>query len=107
VSAWAVRARDVVAASKPSGLALIGVVGLHCLDSKPKIFELIADNPAMDVTSIAAVSSTLSAARTGEAVQMAVLKKALDSQAQSAMSLINALPQVNPPHLGNHIDTTA
>lgn len=61
----------------------------------------------MDVTSIAATASALSAARQGDAVQLAVFKKALDAQAQGALALINALPPVNPPHLGNHIDVTA
>lgn len=58
----------------------------------------------MDVTSIAATASQISAARQADAVQMAVLKKALDTQAQGAMALINALPPINPPHLGQNID---
>lgn len=61
----------------------------------------------MDVTSIAAAATALSTQRQGDAVQMAVLKKALDSQAQGAMALIEALPPVNPPHLGQHIDVLA
>jgi len=61
----------------------------------------------MDVTSIAATASALSAQRQGDAVQIAVLKKALDAQAQGAMALIAALPPVNPPHLGQHIDVRA
>lgn len=61
----------------------------------------------MDVTNIAALGSALSATRNGEAVQMAVLKKALDMQAQGAMALIAALPPVNPPHLGQNIDVRA
>lgn len=61
----------------------------------------------MDVTNIAAEASQMTAARQGDAVQMAVLKKALDVQAQGAMALINALPAVNPPHLGNRVDVRA
>jgi len=50
----------------------------------------------------------------GDAVGMAVLKKAIDIEAQSAMALINAIPQPPqqsaanlPPHLGQNINTTA
>jgi hypothetical protein len=49
-----------------------------------------------------------------DAVGVAVLKKALDIEAQGAMQLIAALPQPPqqsaanlPPHLGQNIDTTA
>ena len=48
-----------------------------------------------------------------DAAGMAVLKKAIDIQAQSAQALIDAIPQpvtnpVNlPPHLGRNINTTA
>ena len=58
----------------------------------------------MDITSIASLGSELSAARDGQAIQTTVLKKALDSQAQGVMALIDALPPVNPPHLGQNID---
>ena len=46
----------------------------------------------------------------GSALQVAVLKKALDIQAQGALQLIEAASQVipsNPPHLGNSVDTVA
>lgn len=45
--------------------------------------------------------------------QVAVLKKALDVEASSALALIQAIPQpqpvvnTNPPHLGNSVDTKA
>ncbi|MDP2144482.1 MAG: YjfB family protein [Gallionella sp.] len=49
-----------------------------------------------------------------DAVGVAVLKKANDIQAQTAMALINAIPQPPqqsaanlPPHLGQNINTTA
>lgn len=49
-----------------------------------------------------------------DAVSTTVLKKALDIEAQTAMSLINALPQPTqqsaanlPAHLGQNINTTA
>jgi hypothetical protein len=60
----------------------------------------------MDVSSVGGLSSALSQVQTGDAVGTAVLKKAMDLQAQNAMQLLEALPQVpsNPPHLGNSVD---
>ena len=64
----------------------------------------------MDLNSIGNVSAALSQASTGDAVAITVLKKAIDSQAQGAMQLIQALPQPtpsNPPNLGNGVNTFA
>jgi hypothetical protein len=67
----------------------------------------------MDVSSIAAVASEMSQARTAEAVQLTVLKKVMDIEAQGAMQLVAAAVSVvsaaanNPPHLGQQIDTFA
>ncbi len=64
----------------------------------------------MDVADIAAAVPALSQARVTNAVQMAVLKKAMDIQAQGAMQLVQAVTKnitSNPPHLGNGIDTIA
>lgn len=67
----------------------------------------------MDVgsaSSIARAASQMSEARTGDAVAIAVLKKAMDIQAQSAAQLIQALPPVpavSPPNLGNAVNTYA
>ena len=65
----------------------------------------------MDVSSIGSLSSALSQAKTGDAVNTLVLKKAMDIQAQSAMQLLAALPPIagsgNPPNLGNSIDVKA
>ena len=62
----------------------------------------------MDVSSIASIATELSQAKTADAVSIAVLRKALDIQEQSALQLIQALPTtVNPPNLGNSIDTFA
>jgi hypothetical protein len=64
----------------------------------------------MDVSAIASMATEMSQARTAEALQVAVLKKALDIQAQGALQLIEAASQVipsNPPHLGNAVDTVA
>lgn len=63
----------------------------------------------MDIASIGNLSSALSAAKTGDAVGVLVLKKALDIQAQTALQLVQALPQPasNPPNLGQNIDVRA
>jgi hypothetical protein len=64
----------------------------------------------MDVNNIASLATAMANQRTGDAIGISVLKKALESQTTSAMALINALPQPqsgNPPHLGNRIDTSA
>lgn len=60
----------------------------------------------MDVSTIASVATGMSQAQTAQAVQLAVLKKAMDMEAQSALQLLQALP-ANPPHLGNNIDIFA
>lgn len=64
----------------------------------------------MDVSGIAALATDLSQSRIADAVQIAVLKKAMDIQSQGAMQLIQAATQVmsqNPPNLGTRVDTFA
>jgi len=68
----------------------------------------------MDVSGIAAAATQLSQNRTANDVQIAVLKKAMDIQAQGALQLVQAATAQsaqsvsnNPPHLGNAIDTFA
>jgi hypothetical protein len=64
----------------------------------------------MDVLGIAAAASDLAQNRLANAVQIAVLKKAMDIEAQAALQLVEAATQVipaNPPNLGNQIDTFA
>jgi len=65
----------------------------------------------MDTSAIASTASALSAAKTGDAVNTLVMKKALDIQAQGAAQLIQALPQPaqynNPPNLGKGVDAFA
>lgn len=63
----------------------------------------------MDISSLGSLSSALAQAQIGDAVGTLVLKKAMDIQAQSAMQLIAALPDVpnNPPNLGNSVDIKA
>ena len=63
----------------------------------------------MDVTSIGSLSTALSQAEVADAVGIRVLKKAMDIQEQSALQLLQALPQPlsNPPNLGQNIDVKA
>lgn len=63
----------------------------------------------MDVAAIASLATAMSQAETAQAVQIGVLKKALDVQANGALQLLAAAAQVvnNPPHLGNSVDTFA
>ena len=60
----------------------------------------------MDVSNIASSATAMSQAQTTNAVQMAVLKKAMDIGKSSAEQLIAAIPS-NPPNLGNSVDTYA
>ena len=64
----------------------------------------------MDTASIAALASNISQAKVEGAVQLAVLKKAMDIEAQGAMQLVQAAVQAmpnNPPNLGNQVDVFA
>jgi hypothetical protein len=60
----------------------------------------------MDVTGIAAATTTTQT-DIAAAVQMGVLKQALEVQGQSALLLVQSVSQVvynNPSNLGNNID---
>lgn len=62
----------------------------------------------MDIANVASLSTALSQASSGDAVGTLMLRKALDIQAQSAVQLIQAIPQPNnPPNLGNSVDVKA
>jgi hypothetical protein len=61
----------------------------------------------MDVTAIAAAATTMAQVETASAVQLAVLRKALDIEGQGALQLVQAVVQPqynNPALLGNAID---
>lgn len=60
----------------------------------------------MDVSSLGGLSAALSPVEVKDAANTLVLKKAMDIQAQNAMQLLEALPQVssNPSNLGNSVD---
>jgi hypothetical protein len=62
----------------------------------------------MDIGNIPAVASALASAETSDAVNMAMLKKALDSQAAAAVGILQALPQVPAnPNVGRNVNTLA
>lgn len=65
----------------------------------------------MEVNAIANAATIIDQAKTGQAISIAVLKKALNAQSATALSLLEALPPVTspnlPPHLGQNINTTA
>ena len=63
----------------------------------------------MGITSVSGQASTMTPTQLSEAVSTAVLRKAIDIQAQGALQLLQALPPVasNPPNLGNNIDVRA
>ena len=50
----------------------------------------------MDISSVSSIASAASQAQIGEAVSIAVLKKAIDLQAQGALQLIDALRNRRP-----------
>ena len=58
---------------------------------------------------IPALATQLQQVQTAQAVQIAVLKKAMEIEAQGALALVEALPTVAnlPPNLGNFVNTTA
>ena len=63
----------------------------------------------MDVSGIGSLSTALSSASTSNELEVTVLKKAMQMDAQSAQQLIEALLKApnNPPHLGNSVDVKA
>lgn len=60
----------------------------------------------MDISSLGGLTNGLAQVQMSDAVTTLVLKKTIDIQEQSAMQLLQALPQVtsNPPNLGNRVD---
>jgi len=63
----------------------------------------------MDISSVGNLDSLVNRTQTNDAVSTLVLKKAIDLQAQSALSLLQALPLLpsNPSHLGSSVDIKA
>ena len=64
----------------------------------------------MAVNLVNGAGAALNPQGSDSAIAIAVLKKAIALQAQSAAQLLQMLPVPpagNPPHLGNHVDTLA
>lgn len=65
----------------------------------------------MDVTNLTALATDLARQRTGDAVGVSVLRKALETEVAAAAALIEAIPPAPRPRapttLGSIIDTTA
>ena len=62
----------------------------------------------MDISGITSVATAASLSKTATDVQVAVLKRAMEIEAQGALQLVQAATTAalgNPPHLGNKIDT--
>ena len=66
----------------------------------------------MDVSSIASLATQISEQKTAAAMQVAVLKLAMNTEAQGAAQLVQMATESmaatsNPPNLGNSVDTFA
>lgn len=64
----------------------------------------------MNTSQISAAASGLQQQVTGDTVGLAVLKKAMNAQAQGALQLINSVPQPSQKpvgSLGNNVNTYA
>jgi hypothetical protein len=66
----------------------------------------------MSVSSIASLSTAMSAAQTSQDVGVAVLKKSLDIASNGVMELLSTVspastPTNLPSHLGQNVNTTA
>jgi len=61
----------------------------------------------MDVGNIPAVASALASQETSDSVNIAMLKKALDTQATAAAGILNALPLPANPNIGRNVNTVA
>jgi len=63
----------------------------------------------MEATQLSSLASALAAARTGDAVSLLVMKKAMELEGQGALQLVKAATQgsVNPDHLGQAVDVKA
>ena len=64
----------------------------------------------MDISDIASVATATSQANLVNEVQLAVLKRAMEIETQSALQLVQAatgVVPINPPHLGNQVNTFA
>jgi len=66
----------------------------------------------MEINTLAAYATDVQTARMLQSVDIAMQKKAMETQEQMAAQLIQSIPpqpnpKVNPPNLGQNIDTFA
>lgn len=63
----------------------------------------------MDISAIASLSTLLAQQRTAQSAELSVLKKALEIQESSAMTLIASVTPSTalPPHLGQNVNIVA
>ncbi|MEY4515303.1 MAG: hypothetical protein RLZZ450_7425 [Pseudomonadota bacterium] len=63
----------------------------------------------MDISGIASLATQMSEQRTAQTAAILVLKKAMDAQQSSAVTLVASLkPAASlPPHLGQNVNTVA
>ena len=62
----------------------------------------------VSVSGIASLSTEMATERTAAAVDVAVLKKSMDLQADTAAMLIDAIPALPAnPNIGRNVNTTA
>jgi hypothetical protein len=63
----------------------------------------------MDTSNISNQLPAIASSGLAQAVGISALKKAVDIEANDALSLVQAVPPVQnlPPHLGNNINVTA
>lgn len=63
----------------------------------------------MDVTGLTSLATASNQSGTADAINVRVLKKAMDMEVQSALQLLQTLPRPanNPPHLGQNVDVKA
>lgn len=64
----------------------------------------------MEIAGVSAPAAAQAGQTDGDALSLAVLKKALDAETQAAAALIQTLDQANPSaslpaHLGNNVNT--
>ncbi|MDR3351589.1 MAG: YjfB family protein [Zoogloeaceae bacterium] len=58
-------------------------------------------------SAVGALANSTAQSPTGDAVNMLILKKAIQLQGALALQTLQALPPVNPSHLGQGVDTRA
>ena len=61
----------------------------------------------MEIDTISTVSTTYTVEQANEAIAIAMMRKALDTQAQAAADLLETLPQSGNPNIGSNVDTFA